>query len=155
VLSLPLLAASVVFLALLAAAAGGSAAVYHDRVQGTEVPPISPTRGTFAGIARGQLAGGWRVQIKHRPLSSAATVAITGGSFSLLAPTGRKLGGSVTGGWVTVLDRGSNCADQRYEVFARFTSGSFVGTLTHHRRSMVHHCLIYAATISGRTTLTG
>jgi hypothetical protein len=140
---------------LLAAAGSRAATVYHERVQGTEIPPISSTKGTFAGIARGQLAGGWRVQIKHRPLSSAATVAITSGSFSLLTPTGRRLGGSVTGGWVTVLDRGSGCRDQIYGVHARFSTGSFIGTLTHHRRSIVGHCLIYAATITGRTTLTG
>jgi hypothetical protein len=155
VLSRPLLAASIVSASLLAGTGASAATVYHDRVQGTETPPISSTRGTFAGIAQGQLAGGWRVQIRHRPLSSAATVPITGGRFSLLTPTGRRLGGSVTGGWVTVLDHGSNCTDQRYEVHARFTSGNFVGTLTHHRHSILHHCLIYAATISGRTTLTG
>jgi hypothetical protein len=150
-----LLAAVIVSTSLLAAAGASASNVYHDRVQGTEIPPISSTRGTFTGIARGQLAGGWRVQIEHRPLASAATVAITGGRFSLLTPTGRRLGGSVTGGWVAVVDRGSYCTDQRYAVHARFTSGTFNGTLTHHRHSILRHCLIYAATITGRTTLTG
>jgi hypothetical protein len=151
----PLVAASIVSASLLASAGASATAVYHIRVQGTETPPISSTRGTFVGIAEGQLAGGWRVQIKHLPLSSAATVAITGGSFRLLTPTGRRLGGSVTGGWVTVLDRGSSCKDQVYGVHARFTSGSFNGRLTHHRHSILGRCVIYSATINGRTTLTG
>jgi hypothetical protein len=33
-----------------------------------------------------------------------------------------------------------------------FNGGSFKGTLTHHRRSILGNCLVYAAAITGRDT---
>jgi hypothetical protein len=75
--------------------------------------------------------------------------------FSLRGLNGRRFAGPVTGGSVAVLDRGPGCSDQVYRVRARLSVGRFDGTLVHHRHSLLGHCLIYAATISGRTTLTG
>jgi hypothetical protein len=117
---------------------------------GTEVPPINSTLGTFVGVATGSLPAAWRVQIIHERLSSGATVAITGGTFSFVARNGARLNGAVSGGSVTVTDRGSHCTSQTYHVVASFSAGSFDGTLTHHRRSLFGHCVIYGATIRGR-----
>jgi len=60
------------------------------------------------------------------------------------------LRGSVTGGTVSVTDRGSHCTDETYEVTVSLSNGSFDGTLTHHRRSIFGRCQLYAATIDGR-----
>ena len=136
----------------LAAAAASASSSYSDSFAGTEIIPISSVRGTFVGVARGQLPAVWRTQIVHQPLSSGSTVAITGGTFSILGRTGVRLGGAVTGGSVTVTNRGSHCSNQTYRVSVTFGGGSFDGTLTHHRRSILGSCLIYAATISGRGT---
>lgn len=123
--------------------------VYKDTLTGSEVLPVSSTRGTFVGIATGGLPATWRVQIAHQPLATGPTVLITGGSFSLLTLAGRRIGGQVTDGSVTVTNRGSRCTDQTYHVVATFTSGSFDGTLTHHRRSIFGRCILYSATIRG------
>ena len=139
-------------LALLATLTGTASATtaYSDRLTGTEIVPVSSTRGTFVGVARGQLPAAWRGQITHERLSTGPTVAITGGSFVLLTRSGQTLRGAVTGGTVSVTDRGSHCTDQRYEVSASLSIGSFDGTLTHHRHSIFGRCLVYAATIDGR-----
>ncbi len=149
-----LLAAGVALVSLVAAAASPATSTYADRVVGAEFPPITSTLGTFLGVARGGLPGEWRVQIAHQPLSGGATVAITGGAFAMRTSGGRRLAAPVTGGTVTVLDRGAGCTDQRYAVDATLSLGRFQGTLTHHRRSVLGRCLVYAATISGRATLT-
>ena len=138
--------------ALSSAAAASASSTYSDSFTGTEIVPVSSVRGTFVGVARGGLAAVWRTQIVHQPLSSGSTVAVTGGTFSILGRTGMKLGGAVTGSSVTVLNRGSTCTNQTYRVSVTFTGGSFDGTLTHHRRSILGNCLVYAATITGRGT---
>ena len=115
-----------------AGAASGSAKV-DLRVVGTEVPPISSTRGTFVGAAQGPV-GAWRISIRHEALSTGSTVA-------------------VTGGFVSVTNRGAHCTTQVYAVHVQLASGTFDGTLLHHRRSLFGHCLIYAATISGHAAL--
>jgi len=139
-------------LALLATLTGTASATtaYSDRLTGTEIVPVSSTRGTFVGVARGQLPAAWRGQIAHERLATGPTVSITGGSFVLLTRSGHTLRGAVTGGTVSVTDRGSHCTDQRYEVSASLSIGSFDGTLTHHRHAIFGRCLIYAATIDGR-----
>jgi hypothetical protein len=145
---------SVLALTLLAALAlagvASATATYSDTLAGTEVVPVSSTLGTFVGVATGQLPAAWRVEIAHEPLATGPTVAITGGSFLLLAHSRRKLSGAVTGGSVTVTGRGNHCTDQTYHVSAVLSIGSFEGTLTHHRRSVLGRCLLYAATIQGR-----
>jgi hypothetical protein len=137
------------------AATASASSSYSDSFTGTEVIPVSSVRGTFIGVARGELPAVWRTQIVHEPLSSGSTVAVTGGTFSILGRTGVRLGGAVTGGGVTVVNRGSRCTNQTYLVSVTFTGGSFDGTLTHHRRSILGQCLIYAATITGRGTFVG
>ena len=134
------------------AAPAAASSFYSDSFKGTEIIPVSSVRGTFVGVARGDLPAVWRTQIVHQPLSSGSTVAVTGGTFSILGRTGVKLGGAVTGGSVTVTNRGTRCSNQTYRVSVTFAGGSFDGTLTHHRRTILGNCIIYAATISGRGT---
>ena len=131
-------------------ATASASSSYSDSFTGTEIIPVSSVRGTFVGVARGQLPAVWRTQIVHQPLASGTTVAVTGGTFSILGHNGVRLGGVVTGGSVTVVNRGSRCSNQTYRVSVAFTGGSFDGTLTHHRRSILGRCIVYAATITGR-----
>jgi hypothetical protein len=122
------------------------------RVVGTEVPPISSTRGTFVGAAQGPV-GAWRISIRHEALSTGPTVAVTGGSLLIGLRTGTALRAAVTGGTVSVTNRGSHCTTQVYAVHVQLAGGTFDGTLQHHRRSLFHRCLIYAATIDGHAVL--
>ena len=129
-----------------------AATTYRLQVVGTEVPPITSSLGTFVGAADAPF-GAWRIQIRHQPLRTGPTVAIDGGSFWMQLRTGRRLRAAVVGGSVSVVDRGARCANQVYAVRVELTDGSFSGTLTHHRRSLFGHCLVFAATISGNATL--
>jgi len=135
----------------LAGSAFGSAKV-DLYVVGTEVPPISSTRGTFVGASQGPV-GAWRIQIRHEALRTGPTVAITGGSLLIGLRTGTALRSSVVGGSVSVTNRGARCATQVYAVHVQLAAGTFDGTLMHHRRSLFGHCVIYAATISGHAVL--
>lgn len=134
-----------------AGAAFGSSTV-DLRVVGTEVPPISSTRGTFVGASQGPI-GAWRISIRHQALRTGPTVAVTGGSLLIGLRTGAALRSSVTGGSVSVTNRGANCTTQVYAVHVQLSAGSFDGTLMHHRHSLFGHCLIYAASISGHAVL--
>lgn len=149
-----LFVATLAVLAPVSASVASACTSYGDRIVGTEVLPISSTLGTFVGVARGELPGQWRVQIAHQPLASGSTVAITGGTFTMHT-LDRKLAGTVTGGSVAVVNPGARCTNQTYTVDAISTVGHFLGTLTHHRRAILGRCIIYAATISGSTTLNG
>jgi hypothetical protein len=140
-------------LATLALPAGSAAATtYRLQVVGTEVPPITSSLATFVGAADAPF-GAWRIQIRHQPLRTGPTVAIDGGAFWMGLRTGRTLRASVVGGSVSVVDRGTRCTNQVYDVRVQLTDGSFSGTLTHHRHSLFGHCLVFAATISGNATL--
>src|SRR4029078_9091296 len=90
----------------LTGAALGSATV-DLRVVGTEVPPISSTRGTFVGASQGPV-GAWRISIRHEALSTGATVAVAGGSLVIALRTGTALRSAVTGGSVSVTNRGAH-----------------------------------------------
>lgn len=114
---------------------------------------MSSTRGTFVGAAHGDLTGAWRIVIRHEELRTGPTVAITGGAFSMRTPLGRRIGSQVVGGSVSVVRAGSGCANQVYAVNVQLAAGTFVGTLTHRRRSVLGHCVIYAATIAGHATI--
>jgi hypothetical protein len=138
---------------LAAATAASAGELRTTRVVGEEVPPISSTRGTFVGAAHGGLVGAWRIRIEHEPLRTGPTVAITGGAFSMLLDNGRRLGSAVVGGSVTVARPGARCRNQVYRVDVQLAAGTFRGTLTHRRRSILGHCVIYAATISGHASL--
>jgi len=135
----------------LTGAALGSATV-DLRVVGTEVPPISSTRGTFVGASQGPV-GAWRISIRHEALSTGPTVAVTGGSLVIALRTGTALRSAVTGGSVSVTNRGAHCTTQVYAVRVLLAGGTFDGTLQHHRRSLFGRCVIYAATISGHAAL--
>jgi hypothetical protein len=150
-----LLAVALALIAVLSLAAGASAtSSYSDSFIGTEIAPVSSVRGTFVGVARGELPAVWRAQIVHRPLSTGPTVAVTGGTFSVVGGLGTRVSGPVTGGSVTVTNRGSHCSNQTYRVSVTFSGGSFDGMLTHHRRSVLGRCIVYAATITGRGVFT-
>jgi len=137
---------------LAVAGAAAASSTVDLRVVGTEVPPISSTRGTFVGASQGPV-GAWRISISHEALRTGPTVAVTGGSLVIGLRTGTALRASVTGGSVSVVNRGAHCATQVYAVHVQLASGTFDGTLMHHRRSLFGHCVIYAATISGHAVL--
>lgn len=139
--------------AVTAASAGAAGKTYSVRVAGAEYPPITQTLGTFAGASLGLLAGAWRVQIEHVPLSKTGSVPITGGTFRMQTLTHGLLRAPVTGGTITIVDAGRGCRNQTFSVQATLANGAFTGILTHHRRVLLAHCVIYAATIAGRATL--
>jgi hypothetical protein len=140
--------------AALLPAGAAARSTYDVHVVGAEVPPVSSTLGTFVGADTG-FVGAWRIQIEHEPLRAGPTVAITGGTFSLRLRTGAAVRSSVLGGSVTVSSPGAGCRNQVYAVRVELGSGSFAGTLTHRRRSILHRCVLYAATISGHASLAG
>jgi hypothetical protein len=148
-----------------AATTAATTTTYSDHANGYEYYATS-TEGRFAGWASGALPGAWRATVDHTPLSPGGTV--TGGSFSL--STARNgvptyVYGLVTGGSVTRENPGATgCVDQYYAVDLTLGavtangsgsgSGSFAGTLVHHRRSVYGYCVTYSATISGPLSLT-
>ena len=136
--------------ALVASTAASAAAPRVDSLTGTEIVPVSAVRGTFVGVARGDLPAVWRATIKHETLASGPSVAVTGGTFSIVATSGARLHGDVTGGSVTVTNRGAKCTNQTYRVSVTLSIGTFDGTLTHYRHSLLGRCFVYAASISGR-----
>jgi len=139
-------------MSLLFVGAGAASVTYSASVAGAEVPPISSILGTFAGVTSRPLGATWRVQISHDPLASGPTVAVTGGRYSFVGVSGL-LSGRVTGGSVSVVDRGAHCGDQRYRVALELEHGHFEGTLVHHRQSILRRCVLYAATVSGSVSL--
>ena len=141
-----------------------AAATYPDSVSGYEYAATS-TQGRFAGAAPGALPGVWSATVDHTPLGTVAT--ITGGDVYLATyqngvPT--LVTGHFTGGTVRQLSGFTGCADQQYAVngsvgevgvgSAGTGTGTFAGTLTHHRTKIFGYCVIYSATITGSLTLT-
>ena len=127
---------------------------------------FTSTVGSFAGTGHGNAgdSAAWNARVVHDPLGSTPTY-VNGGSFAM---TTRGSGGHLDyatgaftrqGGTITVIDPGAGCTNQRYRVTGtlhnvatRTTSagsGRFVATLTHFRHSLLGHCLIYAARVSG------
>jgi hypothetical protein len=111
------------------------------------------------------LPGVWSATVDHTPLGTVAT--ITGGDVYLATyqngvPT--LVTGHFTAGTVRQLSGFTGCADQQYAVNGKVGdvgvgsagtgSGTFAGTLTHHRTKIFGHCVIYSATITGSLTLT-
>jgi hypothetical protein len=141
-----------------------TAATYPDSVSGYEYA-ATPTQGRFAGAAPGALPGVWSATVDHTPLGTVAT--ITGGDVYLATyqngvPT--LVTGHFTGGTVRQLSGFTGCADQQYAVNGNVGdvgvgsvgtgSGTFAGTLTHHRTKIFGYCVIYSATITGSLILT-
>jgi hypothetical protein len=67
--------------------------------------------------------------------------------------------GQFSGGTITVINPGARCTDQVYAVDGDLRNvsvtgtGHFAATLTHHRRSVLGRCWLYAATVGGTVTL--
>jgi hypothetical protein len=146
------------------AAAGARPASAIFNVSGNEYA-FTQTVGSFAGHASGNAGdtGLWNATVEHDPLGSQPTY-INGGSFQMTTIRGFSAD-YVTGdfvhhgGQITVLDPGAGCTNQRFlvaggmdNVGTRTSSGGtgmFSLTLTHYRYSLLGHCIIYNARVSG------
>lgn len=142
-----------------------AATTYTDTIYGAEYA-ATPTVGSFAGAASGDLPGTFDVQVVHTVLSGTAT--ITGGTFTLytiIGGTYAVVGGSFTGGSVIQTDKKTHgCRDQHYAVNGTLANvgvggtgtgtGLFAATLTHYRTRIAGDCVTYFATISGAVSLT-
>jgi len=127
---------------------------------------FTQTVGSFAGTGRGNAgdSAAWNARVVHDPLGSTPTY-VNGGSFAM---TTVGSGGHLDfatgdfayhGGTITVIDPGAGCTNQRYRVTGTLEdvqtsttsggSGAFGATLTHFRTSLLGHCVIYAARVSG------
>ena len=137
---------------------------YRFSISGTEVSATSTT-GRFVGAASGSALGTWYAEVVHVPLSGGdgAQVAIqSGGSFGMAlaqAEPAYVVSGQFSGGTITVKDSGARCTNQVYAVDGDLKNvsvtgtGHFAATLTHHRRSVLGRCWLYAATVGGTVTL--
>jgi hypothetical protein len=137
---------------------------YRFSISGTEVSATSTT-GRFVGAASGSALGTWYAEVVHVPLSGGdgAQVAIqSGGSFGMAldqAEPAYVVSGQFSRGTITTISSGTNCKNQVYEVDGDLRNVSVTGTghfaakLTHHRRSVLGRCWLYAATVSGTVTL--
>jgi hypothetical protein len=158
------LVASLVVLVLVPATAGAATKTYSFSISGTEVSATSTT-GRFVGAASGSALGTWYAEVVHVPLSGGvgAQVAIrSGGSFGMAlaqAEPAYVVSGQFSSGTITVEDAGAHCTNQVYAVDGALRNvsvtgtGHFVAMLTHHRRSVLGRCWLYAATVSGTVTL--
>jgi hypothetical protein len=154
------LVASLVVLVLVPATAVAGTRTYTFNVSGTEVSATSTT-GRFAGTASGSALGTWYAEVVHDPLGGRANIR-PGGSFGMAlhqAEPAYLVSGQFSGGTITVTSPGANCTNQVYTVdgYLRNVSvtgtGHVVATLTHHRRSVLGRCWLYAATVGGTVTL--
>ena len=157
-----LLVASLVI--LVPATAGAATRTYRFSISGTEVSATSTT-GRFVGAASGSALGTWYAEVVHVPLGGGvgARVAIrSGGSFGMAlaqAEPAYVVSGQFSRGTITVKDPGAHCTNQVYAVDGSLQNvsvtgtGQFVATLTHHRRSVLGRCWLYAATVGGTVTL--
>jgi hypothetical protein len=165
-MKLAVLALAIAFTALLLpTAASARPASTTFAVVGYEYA-FTQTVGSFAGTATGNVgdAGLWNTTVQHDPLGSMPTY-INGGTFAMTTVGSGAHLDSVNGhfvhhgGMITTLDRGANCTNQRFlvagaldNVATRTTSGgtgTFSVVLTHYRRSILGHCIIYKARVVG------
>jgi hypothetical protein len=149
---------------LVPATAVAATKTYRFSISGTEVSATSTT-GRFVGAASGSALGTWYAEVVHDPLGGGvgAHVAIrSGGSFGMAlaqAEPAYVVSGQFSSGTITVEDAGRNCTNQVYAVDGALRNvsvtgtGHFVAMLTHHRRSVLGRCWLYAATVSGTVTL--
>ena len=144
--------------------AGAATKTYRFSISGTEVS-ASSTAGRFVGTASGSTLGTWYAEVVHAPLSGGvgARVAIrSGGSFGMAlaqAEPAYVVSGQFSRGTITTISSGRNCKNQVYAVDGDLKNvsvtgtGHFAATLTHHRRSVLGRCWLYAATVAGTVTL--
>jgi hypothetical protein len=156
------LAASLVVVVSAMAEAGTK--IYRFTVSGTEVSATSTT-GRFVGTASGGGLGPWYAEVVHDPLSGPANTQVnirSGGSFGMAlaqADPAYVVSGQFSGGTITVINPGAHGTNQVYTVNGDLQNvsvtgtGQFVATLTHHRRSVLGRCWLYAATVGGTVTL--
>ena len=149
---------------LVPATAVAATKTYRFSISGTEVSATSTT-GRFVGTASGSALGTWYAEVLHDPLGGGvgAQVAIrSGGSFGMAlaqAEPAYVVSGQFSGGTITVKDSGARCTNQVYAVDGDLKNvsvtgtGHFAATLTHHRRSVLGRCWLYAATVGGTVTL--
>jgi hypothetical protein len=149
---------------LVPATAVAATKTYRFSISGTEVSATS-TMGRFVGTASGSALGTWYAEVLHDPLGGGvgASVAIrSGGSFGMAlaqAEPAYVVRGQFSGGTITVKDSGARCTNQVYAVDGDLKNvsvtgtGHFAATLTHHRRSVLGRCWLYAATVGGTVTL--
>jgi hypothetical protein len=149
---------------LVPATAVAATKTYRFSISGTEVSATSTT-GRFVGAASGSALGTWYAEVVHVPLGGGvgARVAIrSGGSFGMAlaqAEPAYVVSGQFSGGTITVKDSGARCTNQVYAVDGDLKdvsvtgTGHFAATLTHHRRSVLGRCWLYAATVGGTVTL--
>jgi hypothetical protein len=148
-------------LVLVPATTAAATKTYRFTISGTEVS-ASSTTGRFVGAASGSALGTWYAEVVHDPLGASAAAIRPGGSFGMAlhqADPAYLMSGQFSGGTITVKDPGAHCTDQVYTVdgYLRNVSvtgtGHVVATLTHHRRSVLGRCWLYAATVGGTVTL--
>jgi hypothetical protein len=151
-------------LVLVPVTAGAATKTYRFGISGTEVSATSTT-GRFVGAASGSALGTWYAEVVHDPLGGGvgARVAIqSGGSFGMAlaqADPAYVVSGQFSGGTITTINPGARCTDQVYAVDGDLRNvsvtgaGQFAATLTHHRRSVLGRCWLYAATVAGTVTL--
>jgi hypothetical protein len=146
---------------LVPATAVAESKTYTFNISGTEVSATSTT-GRFVGTASGSALGTWYAEVNHDPLGASPASIRPGGSFGMAlhqAEPAYLVSGQFSGGTITVRDSGARCTNQVYGVDGYLRnvsvtgSGHFVATLTHHRRSVLGRCWLYAATVSGTVAL--
>jgi hypothetical protein len=147
-------------LVLVPATTAAATKTYRFTISGTEVSATSTT-GRFVGAASGSALGTWHAEVIHDPLGASADIR-PGGSFGMAlhqAEPAYLVSGQFSGGTITVTNPGRNCTNQVYTVNGSLRNVSVTGTghvlatLTHHRRSVLGRCWLYAATVSGTVTL--
>jgi hypothetical protein len=146
---------------LVPATAVAETKTYRFTISGTEVSATSTT-GRFVGAASGSALGTWYAEVNHDPLGASPAAIRSGGSFGMAldqADPAYVVSGQFSGGTITVKESGAGCTNQVYAVDGSLRnvsvtgSGHFVATLTHHRRSVLGRCWLYAATVGGTVTL--
>jgi hypothetical protein len=147
-------------LVLVPATTAAATKTYRFTISGTEVSATSTT-GRFVGAASGSALGTWYAEVLHDPLGTSANIR-PGGSFGMAlhqAEPAYLVSGQFSDGTITVTNPGRNCTDQVYTVNGSLRNVSVTGTghvlatLTHHRRSVLGRCWLYAATVGGTVTL--
>jgi hypothetical protein len=155
------LVASLMVLVLVPATAVAATKTYRFSTSGTEASATSTT-GRFVGTASGSALGTWYAEVVHEPLGASPASIRPGGSFGMAlhqAEPAYVVSGQFSGGAITVDKRGENCTNQVYTVDGHLRNVSVTGTghvlatLTHHRKSVLGRCWLYAATVSGTVTL--
>ena len=143
---------------LVSATAVAETKTYRFNISGTEVSATSTT-GRFVGTASGSALGTWYAEVIHGPLGGRANIR-PGGSFGMAlhqAEPAYVVSGQFSGGTITVTNAGDHCTNQVYAVDGDLKNvsvtgtGHFAATLTHHRRSVLGRCWLYAATVGGGT----